>query len=62
MTWALTDGRYQVDRTLGGADVIIEVPGAEAWRFNLGVRDAEVTICPGHVLPGFLSLGRAGCR
>jgi len=57
VTRALTDGRYQVDRALGGKDVISDPPGPYLWRFSLGERTAEVTIRPGHVLPEFVALG-----
>ena len=57
VTRALTDGRYQVDRSLGGKDVISEPPGPYLWRFTLSDTTVEVTIRPGHVLPEFVSLG-----
>jgi hypothetical protein len=57
VTRALTDGRYKVDRGLGGKDVISAPPGPYLWRFTLGDRTVEVTIRPGHVLPEFVSLG-----
>lgn len=57
VTRALTDGRYRVDRALGGKDVINDPPGPYIWRFSLGSLTAEVTIRPGHVLPEFVELG-----
>ena len=57
VTRALTDARYQVDRSLGGKDVVSDPPGPYLWRFRLGPREVEVTIRPGHVLPEFVSLG-----
>ena len=57
VTRALTDGRYHVDRALGGQDVINDPPGPYLWRFTLAERSVEVTIRPGHVLPEFVALG-----
>lgn len=62
VTRALTDGRYIVDRSLGGKDVISAPPGPYLWRFNLEDRTVEVTIRPGHVLPEFVSLGATQAR
>jgi len=62
VTRALTDGRYQVDRALGGKDVISDLPGPYLWRFTLGDRTAEVTIRSGHVLPEFVALGAMPAR
>ncbi len=57
VTRALTDGRYVVDRGLGGKDVITDLPGPYLWRFTLAARGVEVTIRPGHVRPEFVALG-----
>lgn len=62
VTRALTDGRYRVDRTLGGKDVISDPPGPYLWRFTLAGRSVEVTIRPGHVLPEFVALGAMQTR
>ncbi|MGP9791235.1 hypothetical protein [Roseinatronobacter sp. NSM] len=62
VTRALTDGRYHVDRALGGKDVNSDPPGPYLWRFRLGPNEVEVTIRPGHVLPEFVSLGAMQAR
>ena len=62
VTRALTDGRYHVDRSLGGKDVISDPPGPYLWRFTLADRSVEVTIRPGHVLPEFVDLGAMQTR
>ncbi|MCC5958481.1 MAG: hypothetical protein JJU08_04000 [Rhodobacteraceae bacterium] len=62
VTRALTDGRYQVDRSLGGKDVTSDPPGPYLWRFTLGDTTVEVTIRPGHVRPEFVSLGAMPTR
>lgn len=62
VTRALTDGRYRVDRALGGKDVISDPPGPYFWRFTLGHRSVAVTIRPGHVRPEFVSLGATPAR
>lgn len=62
VTRAHTDGRYQVDRALGGKDVISDLPGPYLWRFTLGDQTVEVTIRPGHVLPEFVALGATTAR
>lgn len=62
VTRALTDGRYHVDRSLGGKDVISDIPGPYLWRFTLEGRSVEVTIRPGHVLPEFVKLGAMEAR
>ncbi|MFP4329061.1 MAG: hypothetical protein ACLFQL_13715 [Paracoccaceae bacterium] len=62
VTRALTDGRYRVDRALGGRDVIDDPPGPYLWRFTLADRSVEVTIRPGHVLPEFVALGAMRSR
>ncbi|MFC7704173.1 hypothetical protein ACFQXB_08205 [Plastorhodobacter daqingensis] len=62
VTRAFTDGRYEVNRSLGGADVISALPGPYLWRFTLGDRGVEVTIRPGHVLPEFVALGALSSR
>lgn len=62
VTRALTDGRYLVDRALGGRDVISDPPGPYLWRFSLGDRAVEVTIRPGHVRPEFVALGAMASR
>ncbi|MDG3043002.1 hypothetical protein [Roseicyclus marinus] len=62
VTRALTDGRYSVDRALGGKDVISDPPGPYVWRFTLGHRRVAVTIRPGHVRPEFVSLGAMSSR
>lgn len=62
VTRALTDGRYQVDRDLGGKDVISAPPGPYLWRFTLDGATVEVTIRAGHVLPEFVALGAMQAR
>jgi hypothetical protein len=62
VTRALTDGRYTMDRDLGGKDVISAPPGPYLWRFTLHERTVEVTIRPGHILPEFVSLGAMQSR
>lgn len=62
VTRALTDGRYHVERALGGKDIISDPPGPYLWRFTLAERSVEVTIRPGHVLPDFVTLGAMQMR
>lgn len=62
VTRALTDGRYSVDRSLGGRDVISDLPGPYLWRFTLGARSVQVTIRPGHVRAEFVELGAMANR
>jgi hypothetical protein len=57
VTRALTDGRYRVDRSLGGRDVLSDPPGPYLWRFAYDGRSIEATIRPGHVRPEFVALG-----
>jgi len=57
VTRALTDGRYRVERGLGGANVIDAPPGPYLWRFTWRAATVEVTIRPGHVRERFVRLG-----
>lgn len=56
-TRALTDGRFVVDRSIGGKDVISEPPGPYVFRFTYRGKTAEAVIRPGHVLEEFVLLG-----
>lgn len=56
-TRALTDGRFVVDRSIGGKDVISEPPGPYVFRFIYRGRTAEAVIKPGHVREEFVVLG-----
>lgn len=57
VTRALTDGRLHVDRSLGGLDVITDLPGPYFWRFLYRDRMVEARIKPGHVRKEFVDLG-----
>lgn|GEM_PF-7018518 len=46
VTRALTNGRYQVDRALGGKDVISDLPGPCLCRFTLGARPPRSPSAP----------------
>jgi hypothetical protein len=57
VTRAFTDGRYSVNRSLGGTDVLSDPPGPYLWRFGYEGWTAQATIRPGHVRPEFVALG-----
>lgn len=57
VTRALTEGRLIVDRSLGGKDVITDLPGPYLFRFSYRGKTAEATIKPGHVREEFVALG-----
>ncbi|WP_425051760.1 hypothetical protein [Psychromarinibacter sp. S121] len=57
VTRAVTDGRMSVDRSLGGKNVIDELPGPYLWRFTYRGRTVQATIRPGHVREEFVRLG-----
>ncbi|MAC80220.1 MAG: hypothetical protein CML66_19380 [Rhodobacteraceae bacterium] len=57
VTRAVTEGRMEVNRGLGGANVIDEPPGPYLWRFTCRDRTVEAVIRPGHVREEFVRLG-----
>ncbi|WP_246226355.1 hypothetical protein [Chelativorans xinjiangense] len=57
VTRAVTDGRFTVDKTIGGKDVISQPPGPYVFRFSYRGRTAEAAIRPGHVREEFVALG-----
>ncbi|MBN7775096.1 hypothetical protein JYP49_05095 [Nitratireductor aquimarinus] len=57
VTRALTDDRLMVDRSIGGKDVISDLPGPYLFRFSYRGRTAEATIKAGHVREEFVLLG-----
>jgi len=57
VTRALTDNRLEIDRSIGGSDVISEPPGPYVWRFTYRGRTVEARIRPGHVREEFVTLG-----
>ena len=62
VTRAVTDGRYKVQRALGGVNVIDAPPGPYLWRFGYRGATVEVTIRPGHVREEFVRLGAKPTR
>lgn len=56
VTRALTDGRFVVDRALGGKDVLSEPPGPYVFLFSYRGKTAKATINPGHVREEFVAL------
>lgn len=62
VTRALTEGRYHVDRALGGEGIEESPKGKYYFRFTYRGTVVEVTIRPGHVRPDFIALARKeGC-
>ncbi|MGO1164496.1 hypothetical protein ACTOV4_21740 [Brucella sp. C7-11G] len=58
VTRALTDGRYNVDRSLGWEGIEESPKGKYYFRFTYRSTVVEVTIRPGHVRPEFIRLAR----
>jgi len=57
VTRAFSEGRMNVDRSLGGINVIDEPPGPYVWRFSYRDTVVQSVIRPGFVLEEFVRLG-----
>lgn len=62
VTRAMTDGRYRVDATLAGDDVLESPKGRYFFRFRYRGRAVALTLRPGHVREEFVALGRKESR
>ncbi len=62
VTRALTDGRYVVDASLAGPEVLESPKGRYYFRLGYRGTGVEVTIKPGHVRDEFITLARKDGR
>lgn len=58
VTRAVTGGRFEVDKSMGGRDVISDPPGPYWFRFIHRTTVVTVAIRPGHVREEFVRLGQ----
>lgn len=62
VTRAVTEGRFEVDKSMGGRDVFSEPPGPYWFRFTHRGTVVTVAIRPGHVREEFVRLGQTTDR
>lgn len=62
VTRAVTDGRYRVDATLAGDDVLESPKGRYFFRLRYRGCAVALTLRPGHVRQEFVALGRTESR